>query len=295
MGIDPQSETTISNIKDYILQTNSSRFFDSEFEKSVIISKSLAKKLDLLVGDKAVLLIQDKLNEITGFALTVKGLYQSPVESFDKFVIYVPINIVREMTKLDNEISEIVIKVDNRKYVKNVKEDIRNRINTHIVSVLTWYEKAPDLYRSVTLFDSMMYLFFSIIFITVVFSVANTLIMAIMERFHEIGVMKSIGTKPSWIASMVFFESINLGLVGLCTGTLSGMLFILYFQTYGIDFSLYMESVRSLGVGHIIYPLLKENDILMSVIIVTMTTLIAAIYPAVKAARIKPLDALHHI
>jgi putative ABC transport system permease protein len=86
------------------------------------------------------------------------------------------------------------------------------------LSVKTWQQMAPNLVRSVQLFDTMMYIFFAIIFITVIFSIANTLIMAIMERFHEIGVMKSVGTPPFLVGAMVIGEALALGLVGLCIG-----------------------------------------------------------------------------
>ena len=140
-----------------------------------------------------------------------------------------------------------------------------------------------------------MFIFFSIIFITVIFSVANTLIMSIMERFHEIGVMKSIGTRPKWISFMVIFEAINLGLVGLAAGIGAGLIFIYILSINGLDFSFYMESMRIWGTGNIIYPFIKIRDIIMAFIIVFITTIIAAIYPAIKAARIKPLDALHFV
>ena len=149
--------------------------------------------------------------------------------------------------------------------------------------------------RAIKLFDMTMYIFFSIIFVTVVFSVANTLIMAIMERFREIGVMKSIGTRPAFIVAMVIFEAVNLGFVGLAAGMIFGELFILIFSFTGIDFSFYSESMRTMGTGNIIYPTLKTADIAISALIVLVTTVLAALYPAFKAARIKPLEALHYV
>ncbi len=295
MGVVPEREKTVSKIADYMLPGEKSGFIDHPDSRHIVISRTMAEKLDILVGDKVVLMFQDTTGEISGFAMMVKGLFRSPVESFDKFVVYVPLARFQTMTGIGDKISEIVFKVDNRKQVDAVVSTLKaKKIASHL-SVLSWKEKAPDLFNSVTIFDSMMYMSFSIIFITVVFSVANTLIMAIMERFHEIGVMKSIGTRPSWIAGMVIFESINLGLVGLITGVGISGLILLYFANYGIDFSQFMASVRSIGIGHIIYPLIRTKDIIASVLIVFITTLIAAVYPATKAARIKPLDALHHI
>lgn len=296
MGIDPVSEPGVSDIRNYLLTDQQGSYFDSKpGARQIILSKTIAEKLDLLVGDKVILMFQGADNVLAGFALTIKGLFQSPLDSFDKFVVYLPLSTLMEISGMENRISEIIIKMDNRHHVDTVAQILREKLNTPSLSVLTWKEKAPELFSSVQLFDTMMYLFFSIIFITVVFSVANTLIMAIMERFHEIGVMKSIGTRPSMIAAMVFFESVNLGLVGLATGISFSAAVIGVLSIVGIDFSIFMESVRSFGTGFIIYPLLRGKDILATFQIVMVTMIIAAVYPAVKAAMINPLDALHHI
>ena len=116
-----------------------------------------------------------------------------------------------------------------------------------------------------------------------------------MERFHEIGVMKSIGTRPSRIFNMVLFEAINLGIVGLIAGIIIGVAITGILAIYGIDLSFYAESMRMFGTGSVIYPAIKTLDIVVATTIVLVTTILAALYPALKAARIKPLDALHFI
>ncbi len=295
MGIDPEREKSVTEIFNYMLKTKGSSYLSDKDAKDILISRTLADKLDLLLGDKLVLMFQDINKEIISIALKVKGLYQSPIDSFDKFVVFVGIDTLQEFAGLGENISEITIRAENRKRVDATAAFIKQSLTGSDVEILTWKEMAPNLLRAIALFDSMMYVFFGIIFITVVFSIANTLIMAIMERFREIGVMKSIGTRPLWIGSMVLFEAVNLGLVGLMAGTVLGGLVTLLLSLTGIDFSFYMESMRLWGTGNIIYPTLKSMDIIACTLIVFITTIMAAVYPAVKAARIKPLDALHYI
>lgn len=293
MGIEPEKEKSVTQIFDYTLGENA--WLSDSVSHDILISKTLADKLDLLVGDKVVVMFQDVEKEMVGVAFRVKGLYQSPIDSFDKYVVFTGIDALQKLTGMGERISEITVHTGHRNKVDAAAARIRSSVADPDIEILTWKDMAPNLLSAVQLFDNMMYVFFSIIFVTVIFSVANTLIMAIMERFHEIGVMKSIGTRPLWIAAMVLFEAVNLGFVGLLAGSVLGMVVTFLFSLNGIDFSLYMESVRLWGTGYIIYPTLKSADIIVCSLVVFVTTIIAAVYPAVKAARIKPLDALHYM
>jgi len=295
VGIDPEKEKKISKIYDYTSKDEGSAFLDDMAADEVLISKAMAGKLDLVVGDRLVLMVQDKHREIIGEGLMVKGIFESPVDSFDKYVVFVGLKKLQEVTGLGDGISELTVLVKNKDRVRATRDYIRNALKDRDLEVLSWQDMAPNLVRAIALFDMIMYIFFAIVFVTVIFSVANTLIMAILERFHEIGVMKSIGTRPSWIFFMIMFEAVNLGFVGLAAGILAGVSITGLLGYTGIDFSFYMESMRTWGTGSIIYPAIKILDLIVAVIIVLLTTVIAALYPAVKAARIRPLEALHFI
>ena len=295
VGINPETERQVSKIYDYMVHDQGSEYLGGTKEDSILISRAMADRLDLIVGDRLVLMVQDRKNDIIGAGLTVTGLFESPVDSFDKYVVFVGIEKLKEIAGRGNSISEINILLKDKDNVDRVKSELVSTINRPDLEILTWKEMAPYLVKAVRLFDMMMFIFFAIVFVTVIFSVANTLIMAIMERFHEIGVMKSIGTRPSRIFFMIVFEAVNLGLVGLAAGVASGLLVIAVLAWTGIDLSFWTESMKMYGTGSVIYPAIRAIDIVMSVVIVLLTTLIAALYPAVKAARIKPLEALHFI
>ncbi len=295
VGIDPVKEKEVSGFYEYTLKDKGSRYFNGNDSNSVLVSSSLAERLDLIIGDRLVLMFQDKDKEIIGAGMRIVGLYVTPIESFDKFVLFVPIKKLQEITGLKDNISELTITVKDSRAIDSIKESLISQVNNNSLEILTWKEMAPSLVSAVKLFDSMMYMFFMIVFITVIFSVANTLIMAIMERFHEIGVMKSIGTRPMWIFFITMFEAINLGIVGLILGIITSVALTGFLGINGLDFSFYMESMRTWGTGSIIYPVVKSMDIIAATIIVLVTTIIAALYPAIKAATIKPLKALHYV
>jgi ABC-type lipoprotein release transport system permease subunit len=295
VGIEPEKEKKISRIEYYTIKEEGSRFLSSPNDDSILISKSMAEKLDLLVGDRLVVMIQDSENRITGVGLKIEGLFETPVSSFDKNVVFMGIDKLQEVTGIGENISELTVILDNKKRVDRIKQEFISSINNNNLEILSWKDMAPNLVSAIKLFDNMMYIFFSIIFITVIFSVANTLIMAIMERFHEIGVMKSIGTRPRLIFFMVIFEAVNLGIVGLLGGMVAAIIVVLILSVTGIDLSFYMESMRLWGTGSIIYPVMKTLDVVVATFIVFFTVIVAALYPGIKAARIKPLEALHYV
>jgi len=295
VGIDPARERPVSKMYDYTSKEKGSAFLDDPAKDDILISKTLADRLELGIGDKLVLMIQDFRNEIVGVGLTVKGTFRTPVEAFDKNVVFVGIKRLQKITELGENISEITVIAKSKDEVDAVKKYLLSKLKAPQLEILSWKDMAPNLVNAVKLFDAMMYIFFMIVFITIIFSIANTLVMSIMERFHEIGVMKSIGTRPSLIFAMVIFEAFNLGAVGLAAGLAAGGALGAVFSAYGIDLSFFMAAMRTWGTGSVIYPVIRAADVFISLGITIATTLLAALYPAVKAARIKPLEALHYI
>jgi putative ABC transport system permease protein len=294
VGVDPAREKNVSTVYNYTIKKGGGRYLANPSSDEILISKTLAEKLDLYIGDKAVLMFQDKNNEIAGIGLQVVGLFETPMGRFDKSVVFMGINKLQAITGIGGTISELTVMVSDENKVTAVKEFLKNGINDSRLEILSWMDMAPNLVSMIQLINAAMLIFFMIIFITVIFSIANTLIMSIVERFHELGVMKSIGTRPSYVFFMVIFEAINLGTVGLATGIVIGIPVIMLLGHTGIDMSFAVDSVRKWGTGSIIYPVIMPRDILAAAVIVFITTFIAALYPALKAARIKPLDALNY-
>lgn len=293
-GIDPKREKEVSRIAEYTSTEDGSRFLETSDEKGILISHSLAEKLDMLIGDTLVVMLQDVNNELQSTAFIVAGLYTSPVSSYDDYMVFTGLHTLQNITGVEG-VTGITLIADNKENALPLAQSLQQIAGDKGLEALPWQERAPSLVRAVQLFDSMMFIFFAIVFVTVIFSVANTLIMAIMERFHEIGVMKSIGTRPAQIFLLVLLEALQLGLSGLIAGTAVGLLLVAFTGTVGIDLSFYSESMRSFGTGSVIFPRITPTDIAKSAVIVFFTTFIAALYPAMKAARIRALDALTFI
>lgn len=295
IGVSPEKEKNVSRMNDYMVKQGGGSFIDDPDTHDIVISKSLADKLDVMLGDRIVMMLKDVNNETVGVGLTVKGFFQTPVEDYDSSVVFMGITKLRTITGIGDNISEITVITKNKDIVDPVKARIIKALDDNTLEVMSWKDMAPYMLKAIELMDKMLMIYYAIFFITVVFSIANTLIMSILERFHEIGVMKSIGTRPTQVFFIIMFEALNLGAVGLLVGLGTGSLFVKILAFTGIDFSIFMDAMRQWGAGSIIHPFLYWKDYIIMTLVVELTTIIAAIYPAVKAARIKPLEALHYI
>jgi putative ABC transport system permease protein len=293
-GIDPAREKGVSKIYNSMIKKEG-RYLPDTSSDGILISKTLAEKLDVYIDDRVVLMFQDRNNELVGAGLRVCGFFETPMGGFDRGVVFVGIRKLQELSGLGDAVSEIVMSTKDLNAVEKTRQRLLRKITDPALEVQTWMDMAPDLVSAIRLQESMMIVIFLIVFITVIFSIANTLIMSIIERFHELGVMKSIGTRPSRVFFIVMYEAMSLGLLGLLMGLAISIPVVALLGHTGMDFSFAVESMRKWGTGNVIYPVLLPRDIVTAACIVFFTTFIAALYPALKAARIKPLDALNYL
>ncbi len=294
-GIDPLREKTVSELFEYMVKGQGEGYPENPDGDWIIISKQTADKLDLIPGDRLVLMFQDAGEQIVAESFYVSGIFVSPIDTFDKFTVFTGIKKLQSIAAMGSSISEISIRVETRNDAVAVCDIIKVFTSDPAIETVTWQQMAPSILSAIRLYDALMFVFFGIIFITVIFSVANTMIMAIMERFHEIGVMKCIGTRPQNIFIMITAEAISLGFASMAAGLAASIILVGIFAYTGMDLSIFSESMRIWGTGSVIYPLLMLKDIIASVIIVFMTAVISSIYPAIKAARIKPMEALNFL
>jgi len=134
-----------------------------------------------------------------------------------------------------------------------------------------------------------------IIALAMIFGIVNTMLMSVFERIREFGVLMAIGMKNSLVFWMVMLEAVVLGAIGTVVGLAGGIVLILVFGSVGIDFSIFAESLTSFGVGAIIYPRLTINTVVSVSIIIPLTMIVGALYPALRATRLQPVSAIRYV
>ena len=128
VGIDPEREKKLTRLYDYMIKEDGGEYLADPEDNGILISKSMAKRLDLLVGDRLVLLVQDRDTEIVGAGMTVRGLFETPVDSFDRFIVFTGIGTLQKLTGLGESVSEINCILFDKEAVDGVKQELIEKI-----------------------------------------------------------------------------------------------------------------------------------------------------------------------
>jgi len=288
IGIDPRYEPYVSNIRDLVTE---GKFLNNGNKNTILLGKKLAEKLKVKLGDKVVLMAQDLTLEVTGEAYRIGGLYESNSPDFDKGMVFISLNNAQEFFGITGKISEFAIILKDDKKLEETKNQIKKLIGKEY-ETLSWKDIMPGMASSIEMSNTSIYIFFVIILVAISFSIINTLFVVIFERFKELGIMKALGTKPLTIFYLVMLESLWMTILGTVIGGFLSFVFLNYIATVGIDFSKYAKGMSMLGMGSIIYPTITMDKVIIIILTIILLSILASIYPAIVATKIKIVEAL---
>ena len=290
VGIDPVREAKVSFIGEAV---NKGRFLKSDDKFGIIVGKALLEKFETKSGHKVVLMSQDTSREIASRAFRIIGVFRAEMESTEKQFAFVTMPAAQQMLKLKNAISEVSIILPERKDVNKVTASLRAALPS-TYEVHTWRELLPILNAYLEIFNGFTFLWYVVVFVAMGFGIVNTTLMAVFERIREFGLLKALGMKPWWIIKEVLTESFFLLVMGMAIGNILGFLNIFAISESGIDLSALAAGAEFAGISRVIYPAILGRDVVMANLVVFVLGLLVSIYPAVKAARFTPVEALAH-
>lgn len=186
----------------------------------------------------------------------------------------------------------MAILLNDNDYLDTVKSQLNiNPINM----VETWKELSPELGYADDILAQMLFLFVGIIMLALAFGIVNNMLMAVLERKRELGMLQAVGMNKRKLFLMIVYETIFMGLAGGPLGILLGYLTISYFSKVGIDLSFVGEGLNQYGIGHFVYPHIENEFYGIIAIMVIVMTLLSSIYPARKALKLNPVDSIRSI
>lgn len=290
IGVDPQNEPKVTKLNTRI---KTGKFLTNDNE--IVIGKSLAAILKAQLNDKIVIMGQGFDGSLASGVYRISGFLDTGADEIDKGLALITLKAAQELFVMDGRISEIALRLNNVEKAKEIANTIKTNLNNNELEVLPWQEISPIVIQWVEFDVAFINIILLIVLLVVAAGILNTLLMGILERTREFGIMLALGTKPNLIMQMVGLESLLLGLIGVATGYFIGIISIIYFGSRGIDLSMFSTALNSYYTGSIIYTRLAPGFLLQYGATVLITSIIVSIYPAYRAANLKPVEAIYHI
>lgn len=297
IGINPEQERKERNI--YLKSLEQGEWLQTTDEKKVVIGRGIAELLNLKLGKKLIYTTTDMDGEIVSEVVRVKGIFFTGVKEIDNSSIILPIDTLRETLRFNStQATMLAIFINDQRKAPAVSADINEVLNRTDIEVKSWDQTQPELANLITLDRGGNVLTQMLIGLLVAAGILNTLLMSVLERIKEFGVMMAIGMLPSSLFFLVMAESFLLAMLGLFWGVLICIPWYFYMVNVGLDFSGMMSNEMSAG-GVLIDPVMKIRLYAASIVIIVLSvpglTLLAGLYPAYKAVRTVPVESIRGV
>ena len=290
LGINPESEMKVTNVYTKIIEGD---YFESKRSNTMVVGKKLADKLNLRLRSKVVIAFQDVNGDITSLLFRIEGIFKSGNGMFDDYNVFVKNNSIFSNLPDLNGYHEIPILTINDDVTESLKLDLQKINNT--LDVKFWGDIAVELAYANKMMSSFLYIFMLIVLSGLSFGIINTMLMAILERKKEIGMLMSIGMSKIYIFLMICLETVFLSLVAIPFSVLITYITIDYFSVSGIDLSVVGSGLENFGIGTILYLKLPNEYYFNLSLLVILISFISSMFPAIRALKINPAEATKSI
>ncbi|WP_321493097.1 FtsX-like permease family protein [uncultured Desulfobacter sp.] len=295
VGIDPQKEPALSF---YGHNTAQGRLLTPGDDRGIVVGQALLDTFETKIGHKLVLMTQDANLDTASQAFKIRGSFRADMEATEKQYVFITLNAAQKLLGIGNDVSLACIRLPGKTTLDPVELDrtvaALNKGMPRDLTILTWMELLPLLQGYLSMFDRFMLLWYLVIFIAMAFGLVNTMLMAVLERTREFGLLKALGLKPVRIAGNVLLESLILLVTGLVAGNLLGMVTIQCLSG-GIDMSFMAQGSEFFGMGRLVVPFVTPMDFCLVNAVIAGLGIFVCLYPAAKAAGITPVDAMTYV
>lgn len=292
-GIDPVAEAAVVDLDDKMVEGT---WLEAGDDKGVIIGVHLAERLGVAIGEKVVFMGQSVGGDVESRLLRVRGVFKSGSSEIDSFVAFAPLLPVQAVLGLEDSVHQVTVHIDDPTQSAATR-DVVSGFLPGDTRAMTWDEALPDLVAFIEIDRYSGDIMMLVLGMIVAMGVLNTILMSVLERTREFGVLLALGMRPRRIAVLVLLEGFVLGLLGTLAGLAFGCMLGWYLIEYGLDYRGFMgETIETEGI--VISALMKGAwDVPRMLQFCAMSVLFtvgASVYPAWHIFRLKPVDAMRH-
>ncbi len=287
-GIDPLRESSTTRFDATIEEGD---YFESIERNPIIIGRKLADKMKLEYRSRLVLTFQDLSGNITSASFRVTGIYKSLNTMMEEQNVYVLQSDISRLLGNDPVINEIAIITAGLEESSMIAGEFRDKFPD--LTIREWMEIAPDLMYIHESGSLLLLVIVAIILFALSFGLVNTMLMSVFERTRELGMLMSVGMNKLKVFTMILLETSYLALIGAFSAIWIGLGTITLFSRTGIDLSAVGgDSMNDFGYDAHVFPALDTEFFYQLIILVIVAAILSAIYPAYKALKLKPAEAV---
>jgi len=240
---------------------------------------------------KMTLTFLDKDQMQTGAVFRIAGIYDIKNSIYEMSQVLVQNEDLAALTGMaSNEYHQLIIRLDDLESTIAVSESLKGKLDG--LEVMNWKEIQPELAMMTDMVSKFYAIFMVIILAALAFGIVNTMLMVVLERTKELGMLTAIGMNKKRVFNMIMLESVFLSLVGGVTGIIISKALISATARKGINFASYAEGFEAMGYPAHIYPVISTSFFFTVTVLIIITGILSSIYPALKALRLDPAEAL---
>ena len=288
-GVDPATETKISNLGTTILK---GRYLSPADSRAVVVGAGLARNLMLEVGSKLTMLGEASDGSIAADVLNVKGIFSTGVSELDRQVIEMPLTRFQSDFAMEGRANTIALTGLKLSDIQSDLPDLRKAASAHGLVVRDWTELEPALHDVILLDASFSSLIYISLVVIVVFIILNTLLMSVLERTREFGMLLAIGMRPTQIGRMVWLELLFLAGIGTILGIALGAGATSWFAKTGIPFPGAEALFAQWHMPSTLFPQLDYISALSGPLAIAISICIAGFVPYARVRRLEPVSAM---
>jgi ABC-type lipoprotein release transport system permease subunit len=291
IGVEPDKELPVSLVAQHV---SAGRYLTSDDQDVAYIGKGLADQMNVRVGDRFTLVGRATHQQMRQRTMTVAGIYDVGMADVEKRTLYISLAEAQNLYDLSGQSTEVVLTLKKLGQEQAVMNALDPDLPTYEIS--SWQTNFPELQQALATKGGVMDIFSIIILLIAGIGILNLLLMAVMERTREIGLLGALGMKPRQISWLFILEGALIGLVGVVSGVLLGLAINGIMGQVGMDFSKFSSVTQYTAlISGRIYTSLGLEKIVQRVVTVVIIATLASLLPAHEAAQNEPAQSLHYV
>ena len=291
-GVQPQNEPNVSTVAHNIRK---GRYLRDDNSDEIVLGTTLARNLGATVGSKVTLLGMGRDGSLAVDSLTVVGEFVTGIKSMDRLVAEMPLQRFQDTFSMPGQVHTLVMSGNALAHFQSLFPQVRQIAAKHNLAALDWKQLQPGLLQAILLDISSAMLIYVAMVVVVSFSLLNSLLMSVLERTREFGMLMALGMRPGAIGRMVWLETILLLAFGLVIGILLGYAVSEHYAKVGIHFQQAEAIFQQFGLPGAMYPEVSTLTLLAGPGVIALGIILAGAYPIIRIYRLEPVTAMRRI